>query len=90
MEYNKVSHVLVQPVTSLIEDIWGIRRILTIDELRAKELARRFLEQYHSIIVLNAILEDGVWDVAAKIGLLPKDVKNVRVDAETGRILGYS
>lgn len=63
---------------------------MVIDEIKAKELARKFLEQYHSIIVLNAILEDGVWDVAAKIGLMPKDVKKVKIDSETGRILGYS
>lgn len=63
---------------------------MTIDEVKAKELARKFLEQYHSIILLDAALEDYVWQVSAKVGLAPKDVKRIMIDAETGRILGYS
>lgn len=90
MECNKVFHVPSQPATSLIEHVLIEHFILTIDEIKAKDLARRFLEQYHSIVVLNAILEEDVWEVSAKIGLAPKDVRKVMVDAETGRILGYS
>ncbi|NHH97268.1 hypothetical protein DYY66_2366 [Candidatus Nitrosotalea sp. FS] len=67
-----------------------IKTRLTIDEFKAKEIARRFLEQYHSIIVSDVLLEDDVWTVSAKTGLMPKDVKKVMIDAETGRILGYS
>lgn len=67
-----------------------IKTRLTVDEFKAKEIARRFLEQYHSIIVSDVLLEDEVWTVSAKIGLMPKDVKKVMIDAETGRILGYS
>ena len=63
---------------------------LTIDEFKAREIAKRFLEQYHSIIVSDVLLEDEVWTVSAKTGLMPKDVKKVMIDAETGRILGYS
>ena len=63
---------------------------LTVDEFKAKEIARKFLEQYHSIIVSDVLLEDEVWTVSAKTGLMPKDVKKVMIDAETGRILGYS
>lgn len=67
-----------------------IKTRLTIDEFKAKEIARKFLEQYHSIIVSDVLLEDDVWTVSAKTGLMPKDVKKVMIDAETGRILGYS
>jgi len=63
---------------------------LTIDEFKAKEIAKKFLEQYHSIVVSDVLLEDEVWTVSAKTGLMPKDVKKVMIDAETGRILGYS
>lgn len=63
---------------------------MTIDEYKAKEIAKAFLEQYHSIIVTHAHLEEEVWVVSAKIGLMPKDIKTVSVDAKTGRILGYS
>jgi len=63
---------------------------LTVDEFKAKEIARKFLEQYHSIIVSEVILEDEIWTVSAKTGLMPKDIKKVMIDAETGRILGYS
>ena len=62
---------------------------LTIDEFKAKEIARKFLEQYHSIIVSDVLLEDEVWTVSAKTGLMPKDVKKVMIDVQTGRILGY-
>lgn len=63
---------------------------LTVDEFKAREIARKFLEQYHSIIVSDVLLEDEVWTVSAKTGLMPKDVKKVMIDAKTGRILGYS
>jgi len=63
---------------------------LTVDEFKAKEIARKFLEQYHSVIVSEVLLEGEVWTVSAKTGLMPRDVKKVMIDAETGRILGYS
>lgn len=63
---------------------------MTIDEFKAREIAKRFLEQYHSIIVSEVLLEDEVWTVTAKTGLMPKDIKKVMIDVETGRILGYS
>ena len=67
-----------------------IKTRLTVDEFKAKEIARKFLEQYHSVIVSEVLLEGEVWTVSAKTGLMPRDVKKVMIDAETGRILGYS
>lgn len=61
-----------------------------IDSSKAQELARRFLGQYHSVIDTKAILEDGVWVVTAYLGFSNTQTKRVRIDADSGRILGYS
>ncbi len=68
----------------------SIKTKLAIDELKAKEITKKFLEQYYSITVSEVLLEGDVWIVSAKTGLMPKDVKKVMIDVETGRILGYS
>lgn len=58
--------------------------------MKAKELARRFLEQCHSNIVLDAIFVADAWQVYAKVGLTARDHKRIKIDAETGRILDVS
>lgn len=63
---------------------------MTIDEYKAKEVAKKFLEQYHSVIVTKAILEHNEWSVSAKVGVSQRAIRKVRIDAATGRILGYS
>ena len=62
-----------------------------IDSSKAQELARRFLGQYHSVIDTKAVLEDdGIWVVTAYLGFSNTQTKKVRIDADSGRILGYS
>ncbi|HJT10811.1 MAG TPA: hypothetical protein VJ771_08515 [Candidatus Nitrosotalea sp.] len=63
---------------------------MAIKEQNAMEIAKKFLEQYHSILVTNAKLEEEVWVVSAKVGLSPRDVRKVMIDSETGKILGYT
>lgn len=63
---------------------------MVIDEYKAKEIAKKFLGQYHSIIVTHAIFEQDAWSVSVRVGISPQAVRKVRIDAVTGRILGYS
>jgi hypothetical protein len=57
-----------------------------MNELEAKEIARKFLEQHFSIIVAHAVLNGDEWVVTARVGFLPDQVKNVAIDANTGRV----
>lgn len=59
------------------------------DNRRSIEIARKFLEQHYSILNINAVLEGDVWHVTAIVGLSKNDVKKVRIDATTGKILDY-
>ena len=61
-----------------------------IDSNKAQELARRFLAQYHSVIDTKAVLEDGVWIVTAHLGFSNTQTKQVKIDIDSGRILGYT
>ena len=61
-----------------------------VDSSKAQELARRFLGQYHSVIDTKAVLEDGVWVVTAHLGFSNTQTKQVKIDADSGRILGYT
>jgi hypothetical protein len=64
---------------------------IKIGESQAISTATRFLEQYHSgVIDRSAINENGVWAVEVSVGLTNNKMKKVMVDANTGRILGYS
>lgn len=61
-----------------------------IDSSKAQEVARRFLGQYHSVIETKAVLEDKVWIVTAYLGFANTQTKKVRIDVNSGKILGYS
>ena len=61
-----------------------------VDSSKAQELARRFLSQYHSVIDTEAVLEDGVWIVTAHLGFSNTQTKQVKIDIDSGRILGYT
>jgi len=61
-----------------------------IDGHRAKSIARKFLEHHHSLIIFkNAVLEEMVWTVIMDVGHADEHIIHVKVDAETGKILGY-
>lgn len=61
-----------------------------IDSGTAQELARRCLAQYHSVIDTKAVLENEVWIVTATLGFSNTQTKQVKIDAYSGRILGYT
>ena len=61
-----------------------------IDSDKAREIARYFLAQNHIVIdVRNPTLEDHTWIVDADVTLFATHhIKRVKINAETGRILG--
>ena len=61
-----------------------------IDSDKAREIARYFLAQNHIVIdVRNPTLEDHTWQVDADVTLYATHhIKRVKINAETGRILG--
>jgi uncharacterized membrane protein YkoI len=60
-----------------------------IDAEKAKEIARQFLGQYHTVIDAKAVLENNVWVITTYLGFSNTQIKQVRIDAGTGRILSY-
>lgn len=62
----------------------------TIDEEYAKEIAKRFLEQHHSVhYIKEAVLEDDIWTVTLLISSFGDQVRKVRIDAKSGMIMGW-
>lgn len=60
-----------------------------IDGFRAKSIARRFLERYHSLIIFKeVILEEKTWKVVMDVGYKEDNIIQVLVDSTTGKILG--
>jgi hypothetical protein len=62
-----------------------------IDSNKAKEIVRNFLAQYHAVLdVKDPMLEDHTWIVdAAVVSFGFNHTKRVRVNSETGKIMGY-
>ena len=63
---------------------------INIDAKVAIELAKKFLEDYHdSFSLISTTLEEDVWTVVCDIGFLKEKIKEVKVDASSGQILGF-
>lgn len=59
--------------------------------IQAKEIAIKFLEQYHSSITLrSATLEGDVWIVILDVGMMNKQIRRILIDRLTGNILNQS
>lgn len=64
--------------------------MLPINQKKAEKIAIEFLEQYHDTSTIESIfLENGVWIVTAKIGLMTPQIRQVLIDENSGRILSY-
>ena len=62
---------------------------LKVDTSTAIEIAREFLEQsYTTVIFENIIMEENVWIIQFNVGFLKENLKNVRIEANTGKIIG--
>jgi hypothetical protein len=55
----------------------------------AIETSRKFLEQYHSLVIYkSAYLDNKKWMVSMEVGWAKEDIIEVAIDVETGKILG--
>jgi hypothetical protein len=64
--------------------------VSSINQKKAEKIALGFLEQYHDTSTIESIfLENGVWVVIAKIGLMTPQIRQVLIDENSGRILSY-
>ena len=60
-----------------------------MDENTAKQLAEKFFEQQHSNIVIEKAVSKGTtWIVTVSTGI-SQVIRRVRIDAATGKILGF-
>ena len=67
---------------------------LVIDTPKAIEIAQKFLEEHHTTVdlkscVLEESTEEKIWIVTFDIGFLDEKIKKVKIDANSGSILGY-
>jgi hypothetical protein len=73
------------------DDLGMTAMYVQIDSSYAKLLATRFLSQHHSgIIPKGAVLQGNVWIVTLSVGGTNLQIKQVRIDAYSGMILGVS
>ena len=66
------------------------QNISQIDAEKAKEITRRFLGQYYTVIDVEAVLDNNVWKVTTHLGFSNTQTRQVRIDSYSGRIIGYS
>lgn len=61
------------------------------DMEEAIEKARKFLEDYHSTVNLKSSnLENGIWFIIFDVGFLTEQLKEIKVDANSGKITEYT
>ena len=80
--------ILKRGMDDLIEERKNRVDKFMIDEEEAKNRTRSFLE-YHDVASVEAILKNDKWIVTAEVRHPNKHVKEVIVDSENGKILGY-
>ena len=65
--------------------------LLKIDASKAKDISREFLKQsYTTVIFKNIIIEEKIWIVEYDVGFLKDNIKKVRIDVNTGKIIDCS
>lgn len=61
-----------------------------IDAKDAIDRTKEFLEEYHdSFKLISTTLDGNTWIVICDVGFLSEEIKEVKVDADSGKILGY-
>ncbi len=64
--------------------------VQNIDLKEAIEKAKTFLEEYHdSFRLISTTLEDNTWSIICDVGFLNEEVKEIKVDAVSGKILAF-
>lgn len=63
----------------------------SIDSFKAAEIARKFFEQYNSgVEIKNMDLKNNVWTVIVGVDFLFEQIRQIKIDARTGRVLEYT
>jgi uncharacterized membrane protein YkoI len=63
--------------------------LLKIDAQKAIDISREFLKQsYTTMTFKNITMEEKTWIVECNVGFLKDNIKKVRIDANTGKIIG--
>jgi len=58
---------------------------------RATEIAASFLKQYYAFLrPVSAVRENTTWIVKIDVGVITKEIAEVKVDASTADVIGYS
>lgn len=58
---------------------------------KATEIATTFLKQYYAFLhPISAVRENSTWIVRVDVGLITKEIAEVKIDASTTDVLGYS
>jgi len=64
---------------------------LSIDSGKATEIATRFLEQHYSVLeIKQTVLQDDIWTITISLSSFNDQVRKIRIDAKTGRIIDWS
>ena len=59
--------------------------------VEATKIATSFLRQYYAFLrPTGAVREDATWVVKVDVGVLRKEIAEVKVDASTADVIGYS
>lgn len=62
--------------------------LLKIDTQRAIDISREFLKQsYTTVLFKNIIMEEKIWTVEYNVGFLKDNIKKVKIDVNTGKII---
>jgi len=73
----------------LIKSKSSLITLSKIDASKAIEISREFLKQsYTTVIFKNIVMKEEIWIVEYNVGFLKDNIKNVRIDANTGKITG--
>ena len=57
----------------------------------ATRIATSFLKQYYGFLrPISAVRENASWIVKVDVGVITKDIAEVKIDASTADIVGYS
>ena len=63
---------------------------IKIDSFKAAEIARKFFEQYNSgVEIKNMDLKNNVWTITVGVDFLFEQIRQIKIDATTGRVLEY-
>jgi len=63
--------------------------LLKIDAQKAIDISREFLKQsYTTVVFKNITMKEKIWMVECDVGFLKDNIKKVRIDVNTGKIIG--